>query len=215
LVGKGVTFDSGGLNIKSAASMMDDMYLDKTGACAVFGALLGTIDLKIKKNIIFSMGFAENAVDAHSYKPGDIMTSLKGLTIENSNTDAEGRLVLADTMTYVQREFKPKRLIDIATLTGAVMAALGKQTAGVYSNDDQFAYEIKDRAKEVFEPFWHLPITEEAKSDILSSVADFTNSAKSAYGRANQAAAFLLNFVEEGVKWAHLDIAGPAILVQA
>ena len=138
LVGKGVTFDTGGLNIKPTGSM-EDMYLDKGGACAVIGALQGAIELGLKKNVIFAMGFAENSVDSKSYKPGDILTSMKGLTVEIGNTDAEGRLVLADTFTYVQQHFKPKKLIDLATLTGAIMVALGNETAGLFSNDDKFA----------------------------------------------------------------------------
>lgn len=133
LVGKGVTFDTGGLNLKPTG-YMEDMYGDKGGACAVIGALHGVLELKPKKNVIFAVGLAENAIDAKSYKPGDILKSMKGLTVEIGNTDAEGRLVLADTFTYVQQEFKPKTLINLATLTGAVKVALGGQTAGVFGN---------------------------------------------------------------------------------
>jgi len=115
------------------------MYGDKNGACAVIGALHASLSLKPKKNIVFAVGLAENAIDATSYKPGDIIKSMKGLTVEIGNTDAEGRLVLADTFTYVQKEFKPKKLIDLATLTGACMVALGNDTAGLFSNDDDFA----------------------------------------------------------------------------
>jgi leucyl aminopeptidase len=115
------------------------MYGDKNGACAVIGTLHASLRLKPKKNIVFAVGLAENAIDATSYKPGDIIKSMKGLTVEIGNTDAEGRLVLADTFTYVQKEFKPKKLIDLATLTGACMVALGNDTAGLFSNDDEFA----------------------------------------------------------------------------
>jgi leucyl aminopeptidase len=138
LVGKGLTYDTGGLNLKPTGSM-EDMYGDKNGACAVIGALHGVLATKPKINIVFVMGFAENAIDSKSYKPGDIITSRKGLTIEIGNTDAEGRLVLADTFTYVQDHFKPKVLVDLATLTGACLVALGQDTAGLFTNDDALA----------------------------------------------------------------------------
>jgi len=138
LVGKGITFDTGGLHLKGYGNM-EQMYLDKGGACSVIGALHGAMELGLKINAVFAMGLAENAIDAKSYKPMDILTSLKGYTVEIDNTDAEGRLILADTFTYVQREFKPKRLIDLATLTGAIRIALGLETAGLFSNDDDFA----------------------------------------------------------------------------
>jgi len=115
------------------------MYLDKGGACSVIGALHGAMELGLKINAVFAMGLAENAIDAKSFKPMDIITSLKGYTVEIDNTDCEGRLILADTFTYVQREFKPKRLIDLATLTGSILIALGLETAGLFSNDDDFA----------------------------------------------------------------------------
>jgi len=123
-VGKGVTYDTGGLNLKPGKSM-NDMYGDKGGACAVIGALKGSLELDFKKNIIFACGFAENAIGSNAYKPGDIIKAMNGLSVEIGNTDAEGRLVLADTFTYVQNEFKPKYLIDLATLTGACRVALG------------------------------------------------------------------------------------------
>jgi len=138
LVGKGVTFDTGGLNLKPTG-YMEDMYGDKGGACAVIGALHGCLHLKPKKNVLFAVGLAENAIDARAYKPGDIIKSMKGLTVEIGNTDAEGRLVLADTFTYVQQEFKPKNMINLATLTGAVMVALGSDTAGLFSNSDDLS----------------------------------------------------------------------------
>jgi leucyl aminopeptidase len=134
LVGKGLTFDTGGLNIKK--STMEEMYSDKCGAAAVLGTFKATAELKLEKNIVFVFGIAENAIGSRVYKPGDIVKSLKGLTVEIGNTDAEGRLVLADAITYTCREYKPKRLIDIATLTGSIMVALGEKTAGLFSNDD-------------------------------------------------------------------------------
>jgi leucyl aminopeptidase len=184
------------------------MYYDKAGACAVMGALKGAMELGIKKNVVFAMGFAENSINSKSYKPLDIIKSMKGITVEIGNTDAEGRLVLADTFTFVQREYKPKKLVDLATLTGAIMVALGQETAGLFSNDDDFAQEIKESGKEVFEPLWHMPITNEAKEAIKGSTADISNSGKSRWGGSSKAAAFLERFIEKGVKWVHLDIAG-------
>jgi len=132
LIGKGVTHDSGGLNIKTVN--MDFMFGDKGGSCAVIGALVGILDLQPKKNVIFCCGFADNALDAKSYKPSDILTSYKGSTVEIGNTDAEGRLVMADCMSYVQRHYKVKKMFDLATLTGAIFLALGKETAGAFGN---------------------------------------------------------------------------------
>ena len=208
-VGKGLTFDTGGLNLKPTGHM-EDMYQDKGGACAVLGALKGTFELGLKKNVVFAMGFAENAIDNKSYKPMDIIKSMKGLTVEIGNTDAEGRLVLADTFTYVQKEFKPKKLVDLATLTGAILVALGNETAGLFSNDDDFAKEVKTLGSEVFEESWHMPITNEAKDKIKGAVADITNSGKTRWGGSSKAAAFLERFIEKDVKWVHLDIAGAA-----
>lgn len=137
IVGKGLTYDTGGLNLKPTNSI-EDMYLDKAGACATLGALHGTIQLKLKKNIVFVVGLAENAIDANAYKPMDIIKSWKGLTVEIGNTDAEGRLVLADSLTYTQEKYNPKKIIDLATLTGACVVALGEKCAGYFSNNDEF-----------------------------------------------------------------------------
>ena len=145
LIGKGVTFDTGGLNLKPSGSM-EDMYGDKGGSCAVIGALEGTLTLGSNKNIIFACGFAENAIGSRAYKPGDIIKGMNGLTVEIGNTDAEGRLVLADTFTYVQKEFKPKQIVDLATLTGACVVALGNDTAGLFTNDDELTKEIEEAA---------------------------------------------------------------------
>ena len=141
-VGKGITYDTGGLNLKPSG-YMEDMNMDKAGACSVAGALFGAGALGLEKNVVFAFGLAENAIDSRSYKGGDILTSRKGITVEIGNTDAEGRLVLADTMTYVQQNFQPKRMVDIATLTGAIMVALGVDTAGLFYNDEALADEIR------------------------------------------------------------------------
>jgi len=206
-IGKGITFDTGGLHLKTYGNM-EQMYLDKGGACSVIGALHGTLELGIKLNVVFAMGLAENAIDAKSYKPMDIITSLKGYTVEIDNTDAEGRLILADTFTFVQREFKPKKLVDLATLTGAIRIALGLETAGLFSNDDDFANELQKCGHEVFEKTWRMPIPDESRDQLLTPTADLVNSFKSTFAGASRAAAFLERFVEKDVKWIHLDIAG-------
>ena len=194
---------------------MEDMYGDKNGACAVLGALHGCLDLQPEKNIIFAVGLAENAIDAKSYKPGDIITSMKGLTVSIGNTDAEGRLVLADTMTYVQREFNPKQMIDLATLTGAVKVALGTETAGLFANNDDLASGLLKSSEKTFEPLWRLPIMKEHREAMKGKDSDLRNSDRQRYGGASKAAAFLERFVEKDVQWAHLDIAGPAMRQKA
>ena len=211
LVGKGVTFDTGGLNIKPTGGM-EDMYGDKGGASAVIGALMGTMKHKFKKNIIFSVGLADNAIGAEVFKPSDILTSMNGLTVEIRNTDAEGRLVMADVMTYVQNHWKPKRLINLATLTGAAMVAIGISTACLYTNDDDFKDQIMKASKDSAEPFWHMPVNDEHRESIKPECADIANTGRNRYGGASTAAAFLEAFVDEGVKWAHMDIAGPTCL---
>lgn len=156
LVGKGITFDTGGLNIKTV--MMEEMYGDKGGACAVYGCLQGCIKTKLKKNVVFTFAIAENAVGPDSYKPGDIITAMNGLTVEIDNTDAEGRLVLGDSMTQVQKIFKPTRVIYIATLTGAVVRALGTSCFGFFASDDNMVSRIQKASADAFEDAWHLPI---------------------------------------------------------
>ena len=141
-IGKGITFDTGGLHLKPSGGI-ETMYCDKGGACSVLGALQGALELGIKMNVVFAMGLAENAIDANSYKPMDIIKSMKGYTVEIDNTDAEGRLILADTFTYVQKEFRPSKVVDLATLTGAIRIALGaSEYAGLFTNDDDFAKDI-------------------------------------------------------------------------
>jgi len=137
---------------------------------------------------------------------------MKGLTVEIGNTDAEGRLVLADTMTYVQREFSPKQMVDLATLTGAVKVALGHETAGLFANNDDLAAQLMSSSERTFEPLWRLPIMKEHRETMKGAQSDLNNKGKTPYGGASQAAAFLERFVEKDVEWAHLDIAGPAIM---
>lgn len=181
IVGKGVTYDTGGLNIK--LQMMEMMYQDKGGSCAVLGALQGCIELKMKKNIVFACAFADNAIGKDAYKPNDIITAMNGLTVEIGNTDAEGRLVMADTMTYVQRNFKPKKVAYIATLTGSCIVALGKTTAGLFSPHDDMVADLKKASDESFEPIWHLPVFDEHRDSIKGGYgADLCNIGDSRWG---------------------------------
>lgn len=209
LVGKGVTFDSGGLNLKPTGSM-EDMNLDKSGACNVLAALHCINELKLPVNVVGCLALAENIIGKDCYKPGDILTSANGKTIEVTNTDAEGRLCLIDGMTHVQRTFKPKVVIDIATLTGACLIALGMNVAGLFSNDDNLADTLLKCSSCVGEPIWRLPIFPEYTKSLKGSIADLRNTS-TRYGGASIAAAFLKEFVEGDTKWAHLDVAGPAM----
>ncbi len=204
LVGKGITFDSGGLNMKPT-NFIENMYLDKSGVASVLGVLKVASELKLKKNIIGVLAIAENAVDAKSYKPQAILKSYKGLTVEVTNTDAEGRLVLADALSYVQDHYAITILIDIATLTGACVVALGEYASGVFSNDDTLRNDLIVSGERCFERVWPLPIFPEHTEEMKSSFADLKNSSKSRYGGACTGAAFLQQFINEGVKWAHID----------
>ena len=210
LVGKGLTYDTGGLNLKPTNSI-ETMYLDKSGACAALATLKWAVETSYKINIVCTLAIAENAIGSKSYKPLDIITSKKGLTVEIGNTDAEGRLCLADALTYTQTNYKPQTIIDLATLTGAVVVALGEETAGVFGNDKNLLKNIENAGKYYQEPVWELPITSEHETSVKGKTADITNSGKSRYGGASQGAAFLKHFIEPNVKWAHLDIAGPAM----
>ena len=210
IVGKGICFDSGGLNIKPTGSM-ETMYADKSGACIVLSVIKAISDLNLPINVVGTLALAENSIGPNSYRPSDIIKSYKGLTVEIGNTDAEGRLVLVDAMTWTQQNHKPKILIELSTLTGACMIALGAETGGLFSNNEKLAKNILTLGEMFSEPFWQLPITEEHREDVKSKFADLNNIGSSKYGGASRAAAFLEIFVEEGVKWAHLDIAGPTL----
>eukprot|EP00826_Nyctotherus_ovalis_P016182 TRINITY_DN1466_c0_g1_i11.p1 TRINITY_DN1466_c0_g1~~TRINITY_DN1466_c0_g1_i11.p1 ORF type:complete len:495 (+),score=145.53 TRINITY_DN1466_c0_g1_i11:145-1629(+) len=209
LVGKGVTFDSGGLNLKSTGSM-ETMNLDKSGACNVLAAMHCISELKLPINVVGCLALAENIIGKECYKPSDILTSFSGKTVEVANTDAEGRLCLIDALTHVQRNYKPKVVIDIATLTGACLVALGLSTGGLFTNDDKLAESLLKCSSHVDESFWQLPVFPEHGKAMKGSVADLTNSG-SRYAGASTAAAFLKEFIEGDTKWAHLDIVGPAI----
>ncbi|CAD8188362.1 unnamed protein product [Paramecium octaurelia] len=208
LVGKGITFDTGGLHLKSYGHM-EKMYLDKSGACNVLAAFKGAVDMKLKVNVTVTLGMAENAISNTSYKPSSILKSHKGLTVEINNTDAEGRLVLADCLSWTQATYSPTSILEISTLTGACKAALGENTGGLFSNNDYLSQELQEIGKELQEPFWRMPVTDEHKDMMKSQFADLCNSGQPKVCGASKAAAFLFNFVDEKTPFAHLDIAGP------
>jgi leucyl aminopeptidase len=205
-VGKGITFDTGGISIKPAQGM-EAMKWDMGGAGAVAGLMKSLATRKAKAQVVGVCALAENMPDGNAQRPGDIVTSMSGQTIEVINTDAEGRLVLADAMTWAQREYKPEVMIDLATLTGAMIVSLGHEYAGLFSNDDGLSARLSEAGQQSGDKLWRLP-TGEAYDKIMDSpVADMKNSAGRDAGSIT-AACFLGRFVEEGVKWAHLDIAG-------
>jgi leucyl aminopeptidase len=207
IVGKGLTFDTGGLNLKPT-NYIEDMYLDKHGACNTLSVFKSVVEMGLPINLVCAVGAAENSIDSLSYKPSDIIKSHKGYTVEITNTDAEGRLVLADVLSYVQQKYKPNNIIDLATLTGACMVALGNKTAGIFTNNTELSSEIIKASEEVMEPLWHLPINNEHREDLKSPFADLKNAGKDRYGGASKGAAFLEKFINKGVNWVHLDIAG-------
>lgn len=209
IVGKGITYDTGGLNIKQTGQM-ETMKCDMAGGASVLGAMRAAADLKLKVNLIGIVVSTENAIGPNSYKPGDVYHSMSGKTVEISNTDAEGRLVLADALTYVQKKFSPSRIIDLATLTGGIVVALGEEATGLFSNDDALAHELCDAGERAFERLWRLPLYPEYKESLKSSIADLKNSGGRQASAIN-GAMFLQAFIKD-VPWAHLDIAGTAYL---
>jgi len=208
LVGKGVCFDSGGISLKPGEGMQD-MKGDMGGAAAVTGAMLALATRKAKANVIGILGLVENMPDANAQRPGDIVTSMSGQTIEIINTDAEGRLVLCDALTYVQRTHKPTHIVDLATLTGAIIISLGHDHAGLFSNNDDFADAITKSAKSADEPVWRLPQSKSYDKLIDSQFADMKNTGGRSGGSIT-AAQFLGRFIEGDTAWAHIDIAGTA-----
>ncbi len=209
LVGKGITFDSGGYNLKSAAGM-HWMKLDMCGGANVLGAMQWLATKKVKANVMAVVAATENMIGPDAYTCDSVLTSLSGKTIEITNTDAEGRLILCDAITYAQQK-GAKRIIDVATLTGAVIGALGTTYTGVFTNSDAFYQELKHAAEKTEEKIWQLPVDEDFHSQIrLSDVADMVNSVSGGKGGASLAAAFLEEFIEDGIEWIHLDIAGSA-----
>ena len=205
LVGKGITFDTGGISLKPGGAM-DEMKFDMCGAASVIGTMQVVAELKLPINVVGIVASAENMPGSKATKPGDVVRTMSGLTVEVLNTDAEGRLVLADALTYAKR-FKPQSVVDIATLTGAVIMALGYSTSGLMSNDDSLAKELLAAGDEACDRAWQLPLWDVYQKDLDSNFADIANIG----GRAGTitAACFLSRFTEE-FKWAHLDVAGTA-----
>ncbi|WP_106639308.1 leucyl aminopeptidase [Allosphingosinicella vermicomposti] len=205
-VGKGVTFDTGGISIKPAAGM-EAMKWDMGGAGAVAGAMKAIAGRKAKANVIGICGLVENMPDGKAQRPGDVVTSMSGQTIEVINTDAEGRLVLCDAMTWAQKTYKPDVLVDLATLTGAMLIALGHEFAGMFTNDDGLAVQLADAGLKTGDKLWRQPLGAAYDKLIDSPIADIKNVGPREAGSIT-AAQFLQRFVDDGVKWAHLDIAG-------
>lgn len=206
LVGKGITFDSGGISLKPGAEM-DEMKYDMGGAAAVLGTLRAIVELKPKLNLVCVIPSCENLPSGTALKPGDVVTSMSGQTIEVLNTDAEGRLILCDALTYAER-FKPAVVVDVATLTGACVVALGHHHSGLFTADDQIAEQLLAASRAALDPCWRMPLDEEYDDGLKSNFADMANIGSRA-GGAITAAMFLRRFTGK-YRWAHLDVAGTA-----
>jgi leucyl aminopeptidase len=206
LVGKGVTFDTGGISLKPAAGM-EDMKWDMGGAGAVAGTMHALAARRARAHVVGVVGLVENMPDGNAQRPGDVVTSMNGQTIEVINTDAEGRLVLCDAMCWAQQTFKPQVMVDLATLTGAIIVSLGHEHAGMFANDDGLAEQLRSAGAATGEKLWRMPIGDAYDALINSDIADMKNVGPREGGSIT-AAQFLARFVDEGVKWAHLDVAG-------
>ena len=209
LIGKGVTFDSGGLSLKPPGGM-EDMKWDMAGAGAVIGAMKAIAGRKAKANVVGVVGLVENMPSGTAQRPGDVVTSMSGQTIEVLNTDAEGRLVLCDAMWYTQEQFNPRCMIDLATLTGAIIVSLGHEHAGLFGNDDALCDAVTTAGRAVGEPLWRMPLSDYYDKDINSPIADMKNIGSKGEAGSITAAQFLQRFVKKGTPWVHLDIAGMA-----
>ncbi|MWP36807.1 leucyl aminopeptidase [Rhodobacter sphaeroides] len=210
LVGKGVVFDTGGISIKPAGGM-EDMTMDMGGAAVVAGVMRTLAMRKARANVVGLVGIVENMPDGNAQRPGDVVRSMKGDTIEVINTDAEGRLVLADVLWYAQERFQPRGIVDLATLTGAIIVALGHENTGVFSNDDAFCGAFLKAAEAEGEGAWRMPMGERYDEMLKSRIADMRNSCGREAGSIT-AAHFLRRFVKPETPWIHLDIAGTALL---
>ncbi|MBV0914049.1 leucyl aminopeptidase [Anianabacter salinae] len=208
LVGKGVVFDTGGISIKPAAGM-EDMTMDMGGAGVVSGVMKTLALRKAKANVVGLVGLVENMPDGNAIRPGDVVASMKGDTVEIINTDAEGRLVLADVMWYAQETYQPRAMVDLATLTGAIIIGLGHEKAGVFSNDDTLSGQVLKAAGAVGEGAWRMPLDPAYDAQLKSDIADMKNVGGRPAGSIT-AAQFLQRFVKDGTPWVHLDIAGVA-----
>ena len=208
LVGKGVTFDTGGISLKPSLGM-GDMKFDMGGAGAVTGALMALAGRKAKANVVGVIGLVENMPDGKAQRPGDVVKSMSGQTIEVLNTDAEGRLVLADVLWWTQETYKSKTMIDLATLTGAIIVSLAHEFGGMFTKDDKLAKQLEAAGKETGDHLWRMPLTKAHDEMIKSEIADMQNIGGKG-GGSSTAAAFLERFIQDDVSWAHLDIAGMA-----
>lgn len=209
LVGKGIIFDTGGISLKPSGSL-HEMHIDMAGGAVVLGVIKLLKMLKIKKNVVAIVPITDNAIGSKSYRPSEIVKSYSGKTIEVLNTDAEGRMILCDALWYAATKYKPKYVIDLATLTGSCIVALGYRTAGLFGNDEKLLETIKDSAKRTDEAVCELPITDADEKSMKGRVADLQNMATGhVYAGPSRGAAFLKNFIN-GSKWAHIDIAGTA-----
>ncbi|MEL7190000.1 MAG: leucyl aminopeptidase, partial [Pseudomonadota bacterium] len=206
LVGKGVTFDTGGISLKPPGGM-EDMKWDMGGAGAVAGGMLALVGRKAKANVVAVMGLVENMPDGNAQRPGDVVTSMSGQTIEVINTDAEGRLVLCDALHWTQETFDPARIVDLATLTGAMIIALGHEHGGLFANDDELADQLLSAGAGTADKLWRLPLAPAYDKLIDSPIADIKNVGPRGAGSIT-AAQFLQRFIKKGTPWAHLDIAG-------
>ena len=209
LIGKGVCFDTGGISIKPAGGM-EDMKWDMAGAGAVYGAMHLLAGRKARANVIGICAIVENMPDGNAQRPGDVVTSMSGQTIEVINTDAEGRLILCDAMWYVQEKYKPQAMVELSTLTGAIIVALGHERAGLFCNDTPLSDKLRAAGAMVGEKLWRMPLGPKYDKLIDSEIADMKNVGGGRDGGSITAAQFLQRFVQDGVAWAHLDIAGMA-----
>lgn len=213
LIGKGVTYDTGGLNIKPTGGM-ETMKCDMAGAATALGTFQAVASLGLKVNLTVVIPSAENAISSRSYKPGDVYTSHSGKTIEIGNTDAEGRLILADALSYAIKKFNPTCIIDFATLTGAIDIALGPEASGLFCNEDALAEELYKAGEVTFERVWRMPLYSEYREQLKSDLADLKNIGGRS-GGSIKAAIFLKEFVGDNIPWAHLDIASTAYLSES
>ncbi len=208
LVGKGITFDTGGISLKPAANM-DEMKFDMGGAAAMLGVARALCEAKLELDVVIVLALAENMPSGHASRPGDVVTAMDGTSVEILNTDAEGRLVLCDTLCYTQQTFNPAVIIDAATLTGACVIALGAHRSGLYCNDEDTLFALEAASEEAHDLVWHMPLGEDYAAQLKSPVADLQNIGGPKGGSVT-AACFLQHFIKEGQAWAHLDIAGTA-----
>ena len=210
LVGKGITYDTGGLNLKPGSGM-ETMKDDMSGAAAVLGTIKAAAKLGLKVNLVGAIVSTENAIGPSSYKPGDVYKSYCGKTVEIGDTDAEGRLVLADAVSYVQDKHKPTRIIDLATLTGGILISLGDEASGLFCNNDRLAEDLFEAGNQTHERLWRFPLFAEYKEALKSSIADMKNIGVARKASSITGAMFIQSFIKD-VHWAHLDIAGTAFL---